>query len=67
MSAPHSKSREQISIRPERDAKCNAVSSPYNNRETETERDRSGQGQTEEDGHGAGAGKQGTVGPVRSG
>ena len=67
MSAPFSKSREQVSLWPLKAALCNAVSPIYNNRETETERDRSGQGHTEEDGHGAGAGRQGTVGPVRVG
>ena len=67
MSAPFSKSREQMSLRPLKAALCNAVWPNYNNRETETERDKSGQGPTEEDGHGAGAGGQGTVGPVRVG
>ena len=57
MSAPFSKSREQMSLRPIAAALCNAVSPAYNNRETETERDRSCQGHTEEDGHGAGAGR----------
>ncbi len=58
MSAPFSKSREQISLWPLRAALCNAVLPSYNNRETETERDKAGQGHTEEDGHGAGAGRQ---------
>ena len=65
MSAPFSKSREQMALWPLWAALCNAVEPPYNNRETETERDRSGQGHTEEDGHGAGAGRQGTVGQGR--
>ena len=67
MSAPFSKSREQILLRPLPAARCNAVTPFYNNREAETERDRSGQGHTEKDGHDAGAGRQGTVGPVRVG
>ncbi len=67
MSAPFSKSREQMSLWPLQAASCNAVSPFYNNRETDTERDRSGQGHTEEDGHGAGAGRQATVSPVRVG
>jgi hypothetical protein len=67
MSAPFSKSREQVSLWPFWAARCNAAKPPYNNRETETERDRSGQGRAEEEGHGAGAGRQGTVGPVRVG
>ena len=67
MSAPFSKSREQMPLWPLRAASCNAVSPYYNNRETETERDRSGQVNTKEDGHDAGAGRQGTVGQVRVG
>jgi len=57
MSAPFSKSREQMSLWPKLAALCNAVWPSYNNRETQTERDRSGQGHAEEDGHGAGAGR----------
>ena len=49
MSAPFSKSREQVSLWPLTTARCNAVEPHYNNRETEI--DRSGQGHTEEDGH----------------
>ncbi len=67
MSAPFSKSREQVSLWPLAAAMCNAVTPTYNNRETETERDRLGQGHAEEDGHGAGVGRQGIVGPVRVG
>jgi hypothetical protein len=65
MSAPFSKSREQMNSWPSQAAQCNAVRPFYNNRETETER--SDQGHAEEDGHGAGAGRQGTVGQVRVG
>ena len=61
MSAPFSKSREQMSLWPLQAASCNAVQSAYNNRETETERDRSGQGHTEENGHGAREGRKGPV------
>jgi hypothetical protein len=57
MSAPFSKSREQMPVWPLQAASCNAVQSAYNNRKTETEINRSGQGHTEEDGHGAGAGR----------
>ena len=71
MSAPFSKSREQMSLWPLAAALCNAVQPAYNKRETETETDRSGQEHTEEDVHGVGAerqaGKQGTVGPVKVG
>ena len=62
MSAPFSRSREQMSLRPLSAAMCNAVLPSYNNRETETETDRSGQGHTEKDGHGAETGRQGVVG-----
>jgi hypothetical protein len=37
MSAPFSKSREQMSLWPIQAAMCNAVKPPYNNKETETE------------------------------
>jgi hypothetical protein len=58
MSAPFSKSREQMSLWPLQAALCNAVQPYYNNREAKTDRDRSGQGHTEKGGHGAGAGRQ---------
>jgi hypothetical protein len=56
MSAPFSKSREQMFLWPKLAALCNAVVPNNNNRETETETDRSGQGHTKEDGHDTGAG-----------
>ena len=58
MSAPFSKSREQVSSKG-----CTVQCSIARKRE----RDRSGQGHTEEDGHDAGTGRQGPVGPVRVG
>ena len=45
MSAPCCRRSAQVSVRPLPAARCRAVDSYYNNRETETERDRSGQGQ----------------------
>ena len=39
MSAPFSKSREQVSLRPVRAAQCNAVLPYYNYREAEKERE----------------------------
>ena len=39
MSAPFSKSREQISLWPIRAASCNTGSPPYNNRETYRDRE----------------------------
>ena len=65
MSAPFSKSREQMSLWPIQAAQCNAVWPSYYNRETKTERDMSGQLHTEEVVHGTGAGEQGTIGPAR--
>ena len=62
MSAPFSKSREQMSVWPFQAASCNAIEPNYINRETETERDRSGQGHAEEERQGAGAGRQAEYG-----
>ena len=70
MSAPFSKSREQISLWPLSAARCNTVLPYYNNRESETReigQVRSGQVNTEENGPGYRMVRDTKNGQVRSG